>query len=396
MTLSPESLDILEQRVEDLTEDARNHAGDEHKKAAALFSKAADVHERLAEAKDSPVVVQAHENKAESLRSNAQSQLRDAGLNPSNSTRDESRPETDVQSEVKSTFEEVETDDTQAAIEAAEFFENPPSTELEDVGGLDAEIGRIHDGIIKPHLYPEVFNAIGVDMSNGVLLYGPPGTGKSLIARAAANELGYPYAGVSAAELGSEYVNKGAQNVQRLFAEAKQIQPCVVFVDELDSLARSRSGGPEQTDGTRQMITQLLQELDAIQGSEICVVGATNLVEDIDGAIRRSGRFDRKIHIGAPDADDRRDIFQIHLEDKRVSGDLDWNEIIEWTDGFSGADIASVVRQAGQAAASESIDEGVVSPSDVPGITHEHLMEQIKEKEPGVKEWEEEQNHPLS
>lgn len=395
MTLTPESVDILEDRAEALTENARSEAGDDPKHAAALYSKAADLHARLAEAKSSPVVAQAHENKAESLRSNAHSQLEDAGLHPGQTATEDPASEGDSLAAGDESSVTLEAEDTADAIETAEFFEEPPETELIDVGGLDSEIDRIHDGILKPHQYPEVYRAVGVDMSNGVLLYGPPGTGKSLIARAAANELGYPYAGVSAAELGSEFVNKGAQNVQQLFAEAKQLQPCVVFIDELDSLARSRSGGPEQSDGTRQMITQLLQELDVIQGSEICVIGATNLIEDIDGAIRRSGRFDRKIHIGAPDAEDRREIFQIHLEDKRVTGDIDWEEIVEWTKGFSGADIASVVRQAGQAAASDSIDEGVVSPEAVSGITHDQLLSQIKEKEPGIKEWEEQQNSPF-
>jgi len=397
MTLSPESVDIIEDRVEELTDEARSHAGEDSKRAAALFSKAADFHEKLADAKDSPVVTQAHENKADSLRTNARQELSAAGIHPKDDSAAEGNSDTEsgVTEAGSAALADAELEEAEAVADVAEFFEEPPATVLEDIGGLEAELDRIRDGLLKPLKRPEIYDAVGVNMSNGVLLYGPPGTGKSLIARAVANSLGYPYAGVSAAELGSEYVNKGAQNVQRLFEGARQLQPCVVFIDELDSLARSRSGETDQTDGTRQMITQLLQELDRIEGTEICVIGATNLVEDIDGAIRRSGRFDRKIHIGAPDAEDRREIFEIHLNDKRIDGSLNWEELIEWTDGFSGADIATVVRQAGQAASSDAIDNGIRDPEQVSGITHEQLMDQIKEKDPGVKKWEKQHGNRL-
>lgn len=416
MGLSPEQRDIFEDRLESNVEQARDHAGSNPKQAAAHFSKAADLHERLAADETSQQLADAHYDQAETLRSNARSQLRDAGLVPSESddsdsgTPDEqnddskseaSQPTLPRSSDSGSNDDSMRNDETvgTASVDDSDFFEAPPEISLDDVGGLDAEISRVQDGIIKPQRHPEVFEKIGVEMSNGVLLHGPPGTGKSLLTRAVANELEQPYAEVSAAELGSEYVNKGAQNIQALFSEARTHQPCVVFIDELDSLARSRSGGSDQTNGTRQMITQLLQELDAIQGSDICVIGATNLIEDIDGAIRRSGRFDRKIHIGAPDDEDRREIFEIHLEDKLVEGPIKWEKIIEWTEGFSGADIAKVVREAGQRAASQQVSDvnnDDITTSELRGITYRHLLKQIKETEPGIKQWRASNDQPAT
>jgi transitional endoplasmic reticulum ATPase len=427
MSLSPEGRDILQEKAERFTEKARAAAGDEPKQAAAYYSKAAELNEKLAESQESQRLSRARSQEAQKLRSNSHAQLREAGLTPKEGSRNGPSggagraSGTDAGSGSNGADEEAfvdtefvsgsahdpgrggasdapgsRTDRTGAAGEdsdAESFFESPPSLTLDDVGGLNEEVDRIRDAVLKPYRHPAVYEEIGVDASNGVLLHGPPGTGKSLIARAVANALDEPYAGVSAADLGSEYVNRGAQNVQKLFAEAAQIQPCVVFIDELDSLARSRSEGPDQTDGSRQMVTQLLQELDRIQGSDILVLAATNLVDDIDGAIRRSGRFDRKVHIGAPNADDRREIFRVHLKDKKTAGRLDFDELVAATEGFSGADIAAVVEQAGQAAGSRAIDEatGDPRPADVAGITQADLLEEVGEVDPGIEAWEDEQ-----
>jgi AAA+ superfamily predicted ATPase len=432
MSLSPEGRDILAEKAERFAEKARAAAGDEPKEAAAYYSKAAELNEKLAENQESQRLSRARSQEAQTLRSNSHAQLREAGLTPKEGSRSGSSggegsgaggaagtgAGSGSNSADGETFADTEfvsgsaqndpgrgsasdtsgsrADRTGAADEDGDiesFFESPPGLTLDDVGGLDEEVDRIRDAVLKPHRYPAVYEEIGVDASNGVLLHGPPGTGKSLIARAVANALDEPYAGVSAADLGSEYVNKGAQNVQELFAEAERRQPCVVFIDELDSLAQSRSGGPDQTDGSRQMVTQLLQELDRIQGSDVLVLAATNLVDDIDGAIRRSGRFDRKVHIGAPDADDRREIFRVHLEEKKTAGRLDLDELVAATEGFSGADIAAVVEQAGQAAGSRAIDaaDGAPRPADVTGITQTDLLDEVGQVDPGIEEWEDEQ-----
>lgn len=275
------------------------------------------------------------------------------------------------------------------------YFQTPPDVELEEVGGLDQEIDKIQDGIIKPHTHPEVYEEIGVEIASGILLHGPPGTGKTMVAKAVANALEVPYARVSAAELGSEYVNVGAQNIEKLFVEARQCQPCVVFIDELDALAQSRGSGREQSDGSRQMINQLLIELEAIEDTRVCVIGATNLIEDIDGAIRRSGRFDRKIRIGAPDKEDRREIFELHLDEKKIDGLVDPGQLADVTEGFSGADIEAVVRQAGQERGGRCVNAGKTDPNEIDGISQADLEAAAEDVEPGITQWKSEQQSPF-
>jgi len=405
-------IDLLEDKYQEIkneAEELRNQGDDEE--AASKYRHAASVLEQIATKASTDWETRKRKQLANSLRKRADS-LDDGNSARSRNTVDassggeaqqrapEGSPSAKSSNNETSLIdppEQAEKDNTlkqeeEISLADAELFSGPPDVTLGDVGGLEPELDQIRKGIKYPHEHPELYEAAGVEMSNGVLLHGPPGTGKTLIAKAVANELNEPYAGVSAAELGSEYVNVGAQNVEKLFTEARHFAPCVVFIDELDSLARSRSQGSEQTDGTRQMLTQMLQELSELDGSQVCVIGATNMVDDIDPAIKRSGRFDRKIRIGTPSAEDRREIFEVHLDDKRTQGIVDLDTLVAETEGFSGADIASVIQKAGQSNVADAIEAGCRDPESLSGLSQADLLEAIEETDPSIKEWEQQQS----
>lgn len=387
-------VELLKDRYDELTDHAEElESGGDHEDAADVLERAAGVLDTIAEKESNQYRAKQREQRAKSHRHHAAELRGDPPDLDSDGTADD-EPETAAETTgtpEPSHSDKESTDSAEKDPSEWSYFDQPPEITLSDIGGLKEEVGQIQDGIIKPHAHPEVYEAIGVTTSNGVLLHGPPGTGKSLIARGVANELDEPYARVSAADLGSEYVNVGAQNIQELFAEARECAPCVVFIDELDALARSRSSGADQTDGSRQMVNQLLMELEELEGSQVCVIGATNLVDDIDSAIRRSGRFDRKIQIGAPDDDDRREIFQIHLEDCRLQRPIDLAELVARTSGFSGADIRAVVDQAGERRGGSCIDAGVTDPDEISGISQQDLIAAIKNVQPSIEQWQAEQ-----
>jgi transitional endoplasmic reticulum ATPase len=192
-----------------------------------------------------------------------------------------------------------------------------------------------------------------------------------------------PYAYISPAQVSSKYVGQAADLVSQVFEEARKHQPCVLFFDELDSIANNRSGGMEQTRSERQSITQLLQEMQEIQGSDILVIAATNLVEDVDGAVRRSGRFDTEINVPEPGEDTRREVFRVHLKDRETADWIDLDSLAEFTNGYSCSDIEAAVRSAVRTAARESTEQDELKP-----VTYQHLLQAVKNTEPSLKSWE--------
>ena len=226
----------------------------------------------------------------------------------------------------------------------------------EDIGGLEALIQKIREIIELPIRHPELFERIGIEPPNGVLLYGPPGTGKTLLAKAVASETDANFISISGPEIMSKFFGQSEENLRNLFEEAKENSPSIIFLDELDSLAPKRDEGKNQVES--RVVAQLLSLMDGLKGrGEVIVIGATNKVNNIDIALRRPGRFDREIEIKVPDSNGRFEILLIHTRGMPLSEDVNLRLIAEKTHGFVGADIKSLCKEAAFLAIREIIPE---------------------------------------
>ncbi|WP_336000053.1 AAA family ATPase [Halorientalis halophila] len=242
-----------------------------------------------------------------------------------------------------------------ADLNARSLVDPDPALDFADVGGMADLKDRLRETVIEPLNDPDRFADYGLDVLDGLLLYGPPGCGKTYLATALAGELGHNFLSVTPADLTSKWMGKPAQNVADLFSIAAANAPCVLFVDEIDAIAGSRTGGMNTSE--QQMVNQLLAELEDV-GDDVVVVGATNLLEDIDGAIRRSGRFDERIEVPPPDAEARREILGVHLRDRPLADGLDWTTVVDRTEGYAASDLELIAENAARAAmrADEPID----------------------------------------
>jgi transitional endoplasmic reticulum ATPase len=225
-------------------------------------------------------------------------------------------------------------------------------TTWDDVGGL-TQVKRILTETIEwPLRYPDIYAAMDLDPSRGVLLSGPPGTGKTLIARALATACQANFISVKGPELLSKWVGESERGVRETFQRARQVAPCVLFLDELDALAPAR--GAMFNGVADRIIGQLLTELDGIEGRRgVIVVAATNRPELVDSAVLRSGRIDTLIELPMPDREARRAIFAIHLRNRPVAANVSVDTLARRSDGFSGADIENACRRAANLALSE-------------------------------------------
>ena len=215
----------------------------------------------------------------------------------------------------------------------------------DDVGGLDDELKRIREMIELPLKHPELFDRLGIGAPRGVLLYGPPGTGKTLIAEAVANESGASLYSVRGPEIMGQYYGQSEERLRDIFKEASENSPSIVFLDEIDSIAPNRDSVSGEVE--RRVVAQLLTLMDGLgdRGSVI-VIGATNREDSIDPALRRPGRFDREIEIGVPGRKGRADILNVHTRDMPLTEDVDIDVLAGLTQGFVGADLAALCREA--------------------------------------------------
>ncbi len=224
-------------------------------------------------------------------------------------------------------------------------------TTYEDIGGLDEELEQVREMIELPLSEPEVFRTLGVEPPSGVLLFGPPGTGKTLIAKAVANEVEAHFEVIDGPEIVSKYKGESEEQLRETFDRAVANEPAVVFIDEIDSIAGTRD---ENADMENRVVAQLLTLMDGLESrGQVIVIGATNRIDVIDPALRRGGRFDREIEIGAPDEAGRREILDVHARGMPVAEDVDLDYIASRTHGFVGADIHALVTEAAMQALRE-------------------------------------------
>lgn len=257
---------------------------------------------------------------------------------------------------------------------------------LQDVAGLKEEKEELEE-IVEFLKEPGKFTKVGARIPKGVLLEGPPGTGKTLLAKAVAGEASVPFFSISGSDFVEMFVGVGASRVRDLFAEAKKNSPCIVFIDEIDAVARRRGTGMGGGhDEREQTLNQLLVEMDGFGVNEgIIVMAATNRVDILDPAILRPGRFDRKVSVGAPDVGGREAILGVHARNKPLGDDVDLKQIAQTTAGFTGADLENLLNEAAINAAKQDraylVQEDIRSAFVKVGIGAEKKSRIISDKE---------------
>lgn len=257
---------------------------------------------------------------------------------------------------------------------------------FEKVAGLKEEKEELEE-IVDFLKEPRKYTKLGARIPKGVLLVGPPGTGKTLLAKAIAGEAGVPFFSISGSDFVEMFVGVGASRVRDLFEEAKKNAPCIVFIDEIDAVARRRGTGMGGGhDEREQTLNQMLVEMDGFGINEgIIVMAATNRVDILDPAIMRPGRFDRKVYVGRPDVGGREEILHVHAKNKPLGDDVDLKEVAQTTAGFTGADLENLLNEAAIVAARENrafLTQGDIKKSFVKvGIGAEKKSRIISEKE---------------
>ena len=255
-----------------------------------------------------------------------------------------------------------------------------------NVAGLKEEKEELEE-IVDFLRAPKKYTRLGARIPKGVLLVGPPGTGKTLLAKAIAGEAGVPFFSISGSDFVEMFVGVGASRVRDLFEEAKKNAPCIVFIDEIDAVARRRGTGMGGGhDEREQTLNQMLVEMDGFGVNEgIIVMAATNRVDILDPAIMRPGRFDRKVHVGRPDVGGREEILSVHAKNKPLGDDVDLKQIAQTTAGFTGADLENLLNEAAIIAAKEN--RAYITQTDIKkafvkvGIGAEKKSRVISEKE---------------
>ncbi|NPA22531.1 MAG: CDC48 family AAA ATPase [Candidatus Micrarchaeota archaeon] len=266
-----------------------------------------------------------------------------------------------------------------------EVYVEKPNVKWEDVGGLEKAKQELQEAIKYSLQFPHILEQYGLTPIRGIVLHGPPGTGKTLLAKAAAGESDANFIAINGPEIYSKWVGESEKTLREIFKKARQAAPTILFIDELDAIAPKRSGA-DNTRVSERIVNTLLTELDGIKTNrQVLVIGATNRLDMIDPALLRPGRFDKQIEVGIPDEKARLEIFKVHTRNMPLEKDVDLEELAKITEGFTGADIADVVRTAAmtalreavKSATKEDLKKGKVA---IKKVSRKHFIEAIEKK----------------
>ncbi len=251
-----------------------------------------------------------------------------------------------------------------------------PNVGWEDIGGLENVKRTLKEAVEWPLKYPEIFEYHGVRTPRGILLYGPPGTGKTLLAKAVANESAANFISIRGPEILSKWVGESERAIREIFRKGRQASPCVIFIDEIDAIAPMR-GMRQGSSVTETVVNQILTEIDGIEDlKKVIVIAATNRPDILDPALLRAGRFDKLIFVPAPDYEARKAIFKVHMKNMKLADDVDIDELAKRTEGYVGADIENICREAVMIALHEDMN--------IRKITMKHFLKALDEIPPSV------------
>jgi transitional endoplasmic reticulum ATPase len=275
-------------------------------------------------------------------------------------------------------------------IEGEQTAARAPAVSYEDIGGLEREVARVREMVELPLKYPRIFERLGILAPKGVLLYGPPGTGKTLLARAVAAESRVHFIHLNGPEIMRKFYGESEAKLREVFEEAARHAPAILFIDEIDAVAPKRAEVTGEVE--KRVVAQLLSLMDGfVARGQVIVIGATNIPEVLDPALRRPGRFDREIEIGVPNNQARLQILRIHTRAMPLAADVDLREIAEHSHGFVGADLEALGQEVGMIAlrrflSSVPLDTDGIAPEELSTlqVTRDDFLAGLKEVEPSA------------
>ncbi len=257
-----------------------------------------------------------------------------------------------------------------------------PNVSWDDVGGLMELKEELREAVEWPLKYKEAFDFVNVEAPKGILLHGPPGTGKTLIAKALAKMTESNFISIKGPELLSKWVGESEKGVREIFRKARQVAPCIIFLDEIDALVPRRGSGGSESHVTQNVVSQILTEIDGLEElHNVLIIGATNRLDIVDEALLRPGRFDRIIEVPNPDSKGREQIFKIHTKKKPLADNVSIAKLVELTNGFSGAEIAAVANRAAIAALKRYVNGKLENIKEIK-VTQQDLLDAIDKVQP--------------